>query len=181
MRVDEKLVEENVENGWLSMADAVLVVVWGVGFRLPILCLGRRVHRHGVRRKLRFAKQEKEKINNQNTNKFSWTKMKQMPILISKSLQTCTRGEHYANCSPYHFLFVNCVFSTPSDMRKVERGGWSRWSGDRRAVDDGSEHTACRRDQITSPGSTSTCACVVYFQSSLHLPQPPHPFFHPPI
>ena len=45
MRVDEKLVEENVENGWLSMADAVLVVVWGVGFRLPILCLGRRVHR----------------------------------------------------------------------------------------------------------------------------------------
>ena len=56
MRVDEKLVEENVENGWLSMADAVLVVVWGVGFRLPILCLGRRVHRHGVRSEVEICK-----------------------------------------------------------------------------------------------------------------------------
>ena len=56
MRVDEKLVEENVENGWLSMADAVLVVGWGVGFRLPILCLGRRVHRHGVRSEVEICK-----------------------------------------------------------------------------------------------------------------------------
>ena len=106
MRVDEKLVEENVENGWLSMADAVLVVVWGVGFRLPILCLGRRVHRHGVREVEICKTGKKEKINNQNTNKFSWTKMKQMPILISKSLQTCTRGEHYANCS--HLIILFC-------------------------------------------------------------------------
>ena len=67
MRVDEKLVEENVENGWLSMADAVLVVVWGVGFRLPILCLGRRVHRHGVRSgvKLRFILQNRKRENQQ--------------------------------------------------------------------------------------------------------------------
>ena len=68
MRVDEKLVEENVENGWLSMADAVLVVVWGVGFRLPILCLGRRVHRHGVRSEVEiFAKQETGKRENLTT------------------------------------------------------------------------------------------------------------------
>ena len=110
MRVDEKLVEENVENGWLSMADAVLVVVWGVGFRLPILCLGRRVHRHGVRCEVEICKRKKRKSenqqHNQNTNKFSWTKMKQMPILISKSLQTCTRGEHYANCS--HLIILFC-------------------------------------------------------------------------
>jgi hypothetical protein len=63
MRVDEKLVEENVENGWLSMADAVLVVGWGVGFRLPILCLGRRVHRRQESEVEKFAhKPEKEKI-----------------------------------------------------------------------------------------------------------------------
>jgi len=65
MRVDEKLVEENVENGWLSMADAVLVVVWGVGFRLPILCLGRRVHRHGVRSEVEICKTGKQQPEHQ--------------------------------------------------------------------------------------------------------------------
>ena len=65
MRVDEKLVEENVENGWLSMADAVLVVVWGVGFRLPILCLGRRVHRHGVRSEVEICKTAGKRENQQ--------------------------------------------------------------------------------------------------------------------